>query len=69
VHHHVKHVRRNNYDHGSDDGVQEIGWDEFFAILDREGMVLVYQNQTESGKLSRFGRIVRREAVAQAVIE
>jgi hypothetical protein len=52
-----------------DDGVQQISWDEFFAIFDREGMALVYQTETESGILSRFGRIVRSNAVPQAIIE
>ena len=52
-----------------DDGIREVGWDEFFRVFDQHDMVLVYQSETEAGALSRFGRIVRREAVAQAVIE
>ena len=52
-----------------DDDVQEITWEEFFDLFDREHMVLVYQTETEGGNLSRFGRIVRQESVPQAVIE
>jgi hypothetical protein len=52
-----------------DDDVEAISWDEFFALFDREDMVLVYQTETEGGKQSCFGRIVRRQNVPQAVIE
>lgn len=52
-----------------DDDVKEVTWDEFFELFDREQMVLVYQTETEGGKLSRFGRVVKKEGVPQAVIE
>ena len=52
-----------------DDNVCQISWEEFFDVFDREELALVYQTETEGGRLSRFGRIVRRENVAQAVIE
>jgi hypothetical protein len=51
------------------DDVEPIAWDEFFRLFDQENMVLVYQTETEGGKRSCFGRIVRRENVPQAVIE
>lgn len=51
------------------DDVEEITWEDFFAMFDREHMVLVYQTETEGGKPSCFGRIVRQENVPQAVIE
>jgi hypothetical protein len=52
-----------------DDDVEQISWEDFFAQLDREQMVLVYQTETEGGSTSRFARIVRKEDVQQAVIE
>ncbi|MCI0632141.1 MAG: hypothetical protein L0Y44_15970 [Phycisphaerales bacterium] len=51
------------------DDVEEIGWEEFFTLFDREHMVMVYQTETEGGRESRFARIVRQDSVAQAVIE
>ena len=51
------------------DDVREVTWEEFFALFDRQRMVLVYQTETEGGKVSRFGRIVRPDGVAQALIE
>ena len=52
-----------------DDNIQEISWDEFFESFEQEELALVYQTETEGGRLSRFGRIVRRSNVPQAVIE
>lgn len=51
------------------DDVHPLSWEEFFDIFDRQRMVLVYQSETEGGKLSRFGRIVKPDGVAQALIE
>ena len=51
------------------DDVRGISWEEFFRIFDQQRMVLVYQTETEGGKLSRFGRIVKSDNVAQALIE
>lgn len=52
-----------------DDNIHEISWDEFFDAFERDEMALVYQTETEGGRMSRFGRIVRRVNVPQAVIE
>ena len=52
-----------------DDRMKEVSWDDFFARFEGDQLALVYQTETEGGKLSRFARIVRREAVPQAVIE
>ena len=49
--------------------MKEVSWDDFFARFEGDQLALVYQTETEGGKLSRFARIVRREAVPQAVIE
>jgi len=51
------------------DDVREVSWEEFFDMFDRQRMVLVYQTETEGGKVSRFGRIVKPEGVEQALIE
>ena len=55
--------------HKYDDRKKEVSWDDFFARFEGDQLALVYQTETEGGKLSRFARIVRREAVPQAVIE
>lgn len=52
-----------------DDDVEELTWDAFFEMFDRENMVLVYQTETEGGRPSSFGRIVRQAGVAQALID
>ena len=52
-----------------DDDLEQITWEDFFAQFDRETMALVYQTETEGGAMSRFGRIVRRHEVSQAIIE
>jgi hypothetical protein len=52
-----------------DDNIHEISWNEFFDAFENDALALVYQTETEGGRLSRFGRIVRRENVPQAVIE
>lgn len=52
-----------------DDNIEAISWDAFFESFEHEALALVYQTETEGGRLSRFGRIVRRANVPQAVIE
>jgi len=52
-----------------DDNLEEVSWEQFFEAFESHGLALVYQTETENGKVSRFGRIVPRNAVEQAVIE
>lgn len=44
------------------DELEEISWDEFFDKFDEEGLEFLYQEQTESGGISRFNKFVNRQA-------
>nr|WP_250814178.1 hypothetical protein [Neorhizobium tomejilense] len=38
----------------------EIGWDEFFQIFDKNKLAFLYQDKTKDGKTSRFNKFVER---------
>jgi hypothetical protein len=60
---------RIDFLHDGDDRVQQISWQEFFTRFDEKGLVMMYQEQTEAGKTSRFCKIVHRDHVEQALAE
>jgi len=39
---------------------KEISWDEFFERFDRDNLALLHQEQTTSGRLSYFSRLIGR---------
>jgi hypothetical protein len=43
-----------------DQGLEEISWDEFFDIFDKNRLALLEQEKTASGEVSRFTRFVDR---------
>ncbi len=43
-----------------DDALEEIEWDEFFRIFDDHKLALLEQEETASGKTSRFSKFVNR---------
>ncbi|MCP3395423.1 hypothetical protein NLM27_42685 [Bradyrhizobium sp. CCGB12] len=43
-----------------DDGLDRIGWDEFFDKFDEAGVAFLHQDRAKDGKLSRFHKFVRR---------
>ncbi|MGY4630023.1 hypothetical protein [Bradyrhizobium sp. USDA 4486] len=43
-----------------DEGLDRIGWDEFFEKFDETGIAFLHQDRTKDGKLSRFHKFVRR---------
>jgi hypothetical protein len=43
-----------------DQGLDRIGWDEFFDKFDEAGIAFLHQDRTKDGKLSRFHKFVRR---------
>ena len=43
-----------------DQGLEEISWDEFFAIFDRNRLALLEQEKTAGGATSRFVKFVDR---------
>jgi hypothetical protein len=42
-----------------DEGLDRIGWDEFFEKFDDAGIAFLHQDRTKDGKLSRFHKFVR----------
>lgn len=44
-----------------DEGLEEIGWNEFFEIFDNKHLAFLYQDHTASGEESRFCKFVTRE--------
>lgn len=45
----------------SDEGLEEISWDEFFEAFEENDLALVYQEETNEGEESRFSKLVSRE--------
>ncbi|WP_105432669.1 MULTISPECIES: hypothetical protein [Neorhizobium] len=43
-----------------EEGFDEIGWEEFFQIFDRNKLAFLYQDKTKDGKTSRFNKFVER---------
>jgi hypothetical protein len=43
-----------------DQGLEEISWDEFFEIFDKNRLALLEQEKTADGGLSRFAKFVDR---------
>lgn len=43
-----------------DESLEEISWDEFFKIFDDNKLALLEQEETSSGKESRFFKFVNR---------
>ena len=45
-----------------DDALDEIGWDEFFKIIEDNRLAFLYQDKTKDGDVSRFSKFVERES-------
>lgn len=43
-----------------EENLEEIGWDEFFEIFDKNELAFLYQDETQDGKTSRFSKFVSR---------
>lgn len=43
-----------------DEGLDRIGWDEFFSKFDETDLAFLHQDRTKDGKISRFHKFVRR---------
>lgn len=41
--------------------LEEISWDEFFKEFDKNGLALLYQEQTRDGKQSRFFKFISKQ--------
>ena len=45
---------------GDDDKLEEIDWDEFFAVFEDRGLAFLHQDKTADGSESRFFKLVER---------
>lgn len=45
-----------------EEGLEEIPWETFFQIFDRNDLAFLYQDETGGGGKSRFNKFVRRDA-------
>jgi hypothetical protein len=43
-----------------EDALEQIEWDDFFAIFEESKLSFLYQEETEGGKTSRFNKFVSR---------
>ena len=43
-----------------DDSLEEIDWNQFFEIFEQNKLALLEQEETSSGRMSRFSKFVRR---------
>lgn len=44
-----------------DEGLEPIGWDEFFRIFEDNDLAFLHQDRTEDGATSRFNKFVTRD--------
>lgn len=43
-----------------EESLEEIDWDDFFSVFDENKLAFLYQEETGSGKTSRFNKFVSR---------
>jgi hypothetical protein len=48
-----------------DENLKEISWDAWFKAFDANDLALVYQETTSDGRISRFNKIVSRNAAEE----
>ena len=54
-------ILRIDFDDGEpDEGLETIGWDEFFEKFDESGLAFLHQDRTRDGSVSRFHKFVNR---------
>lgn len=44
-----------------EDNLEEVDWEEFFAIFDKNRLAFLHQDKTADGKPSRFNKFVERD--------
>lgn len=45
-----------------EESLEEISWEEFFDGFEKNGLAFLYQDKTADGKISRFSKLVERNA-------
>lgn len=53
---------RINFPGGAEDKLEEISWDEFFEKFEESNLAFLYQEETASGKESRFFKLINRDS-------
>jgi hypothetical protein len=43
-----------------DEGLEPIGWDEFFEIFEERQLAFLHQDRTDDDKVSRFNKFIDR---------
>jgi len=43
-----------------DEGLEQIGWDDFFEVFEERGLAFLHQDMTEDGQISRFNKFIDR---------
>lgn len=51
--------------YSGEEDLKKISWEEFFDKFDDSNLAFVYQDETQEGKTSRFGKFVDRDSVDQ----
>lgn len=55
-------ILRIDFDDGEpDEGLERIGWDDFFRKFEDSRLAFLYQDQTRDGSVSRFFKFVHRD--------
>lgn len=52
---------RIGFTQGSEGSLDPIPWETFFEKFDEQKLAFLYQDQTQSGEVSRFFKFVRRD--------
>lgn len=47
--------------YSGEDSLEEISWDEWYKIFNKNKLAFLYQDKTADGKESRFFKLVERE--------
>ena len=45
-----------------EENLEEVDWEEFFAIFDQNRLAFLHQDKTADGKPSRFNKFVERDS-------
>ncbi|MFP4345903.1 MAG: hypothetical protein ACLFU8_14500 [Anaerolineales bacterium] len=52
--------------YSGEESLKRISWEEFFRKFDKEELAFLYQEQTQSGEMSRFFKFVDKETAEEA---
>jgi hypothetical protein len=49
-----------------DEALEEVNWEDFFDTFDEHGLAFLYQENTASGRKSRFSKFISRDTAQQS---